>query len=72
MIIYKRNFDENRQIYFLTKEESFLKYMKILEKGSNIINYKVNDELIYSKILEVTKYKKFFRGGLFLFFRAWD
>ena len=33
MIIYKRNFDKNRRIYFLIKEEIvFIKYMEILEK----------------------------------------
>ena len=34
MIIYKRNFEENRRIYFLVKEEKILiKYMEILEKS---------------------------------------
>ena len=41
MIIYIKNFDENRRIYFLTKEKIkekvFIKYMKILDKVSNII-----------------------------------
>ena len=33
MVIYKRNFDENRLFYFLIKEEKvFIKYMEILEK----------------------------------------
>ena len=33
MIIYKGDFDENRCIYFLTKEEIvFIEYMEILEK----------------------------------------
>ena len=37
MILYKRNFEENRCIYFLIKEEKvFIKYMEILEKVSNI------------------------------------
>ena len=50
MIIYKRNFDENRHIYFLIKEENvFIKYIEILEKVSNIIKTKFNSELIYSK-----------------------
>ena len=34
MIIYKRNFEENRRIYFLVKEEKILiEYMEILEKS---------------------------------------
>ena len=34
LVIYKRNFDENRWIYFLIKEEkTFIKYMEILEKS---------------------------------------
>ena len=34
LVIYKRNFDENRWIYFLIKEEkAFIKYMEILEKS---------------------------------------
>ena len=38
MIIHKRNFHENRRIYFLIKEEKvFIKYMELLEKVSNII-----------------------------------
>ena len=41
MIIYG-NFDESRQIHFLIKEESFLKYMKILEEVSNITKLIVN------------------------------
>ena len=50
MIIYKRNFDENRHIYLLIKEENvFIKYIEILEKVSNIIKTKFNSELIYSK-----------------------
>ena len=50
VIMYKRSFDENRHIYFLIKQEKvFIKYMKILEKISNIINQKFNSELIYSK-----------------------
>ena len=50
MIIHKRNFDENRQIYlFIEKEKGFVKYMKILEKVRNIIKNKFNRELIYSK-----------------------
>ena len=33
MIIYKKNFKENRRIYFLIKEENiFPKYMEVLEK----------------------------------------
>ena len=34
MIIYERNFDENKHIYFL---KLFIEYMEILEKVSNII-----------------------------------
>ena len=50
MFIYKRNFDENRRIYFLIKKEKvFIRYMKILEKIRNIIKNKFNSELIYSK-----------------------
>ena len=45
MIIYKRNFDENRRIYFLIKiEKVFNKYMEILEKVRNIIKSKFNSE----------------------------
>ena len=48
--IYKRNFDENRLIHLLIKEEKiFLKYIEILEKVSNIIKREFNSELIYSK-----------------------
>ena len=41
MIIYKRNFDENRHIYFLIKEgKIFIKYREILEilKTNLIVN----------------------------------
>ena len=56
MILYKRNFDENRLIYFLTKKENvFIKYMEILEKVSNISKNKFNSELIY-----ITKHLKAF------------
>ena len=42
MIIYKRNFDENRHIYFLIKKEKvFIKYMEFLERVSNIIKKKL-------------------------------
>ena len=45
MIIYKRNFDENRRVYFLIKiEKVFNKYMEILEKVRNIIKRKFNSE----------------------------
>ena len=48
--IYKRNFDENRRIYFLIeKEKVFIKYMKILQKVKNIIKNKFNSELTYSR-----------------------
>ena len=34
LVIYKRNFDENRRIYFLIKEKkAFIKYMESLEKS---------------------------------------
>ena len=48
MIIYKRNFDENRRIYFLIKEEKvkYIKYMDILEKVRNIIKNKFNSKHI--------------------------
>ena len=50
IIIYERNIDENRHIYFLIKEEKvFIKYMDILEKVSNVIKSKYNSELICSK-----------------------
>ena len=60
MIIYKRNFDKNRHIYFLIKEEKvFIKYMKTLEKVSKIIENKSNSELIYSKkYIKAEKKKK--------------
>ena len=46
MIIYKRNFNENRHIYFVIKKENmFIKYMDILEKVRNIIKNKF--EIIY-------------------------
>ena len=39
MIKYTINFDENRRISLLIKEEKlFVKYVEILEKVSNIIN----------------------------------
>ena len=38
MILYKKDFDESRSIYFLIKEENvFIKYVKILEKVRNIV-----------------------------------
>ena len=50
MIMYKRNFDESRQIcFFIQKEKVFVKYMKILEKVRNIIKSKFNRNLIYSE-----------------------
>ena len=60
MITYKRNFDENRQIYFfIEKEKFFIKYMKILEKARNIIKINCNRELIYNeKYLETEKINK--------------
>ena len=58
MIIYKRNFDENRHIYFLIKK-ILIKYTKILEKVRNIIKNKFNSELLYSeKYLKVEKQNK--------------
>ena len=50
MIMYKRNFDESRQIcFFIQKVKVFVKYMKILEKVRNIIKSKFNRNLIYSE-----------------------
>ena len=49
MIIYKRNFDQNRRIYFLIKEEVFIKYMEILEKISNIIKKNLTVNLYVRK-----------------------
>ena len=50
MIIYKRNIDKNRCIYFLIKEvKVFIKYMEILEKVSNIIKNEFKSDLMYSK-----------------------
>ena len=41
MIIYKRNFDENRHIYFFIKQEKvFIKYLEIFEKIRKIIKKK--------------------------------
>ena len=38
MIIYVRNFNENRRIYFSVKDENVcVKYVEILEEVSNII-----------------------------------
>ena len=49
MIIHKRNFDGNRRIYFLIKEEKvFIEYTESLEKVSNIIKNKFNNEPTYS------------------------
>ena len=48
MVIPKRNFDENRRIYFLIKKEKvFIKYMEIYNI-SNIIKSKFDGELLYS------------------------
>ena len=60
MVIYKRNLDKNRRIYFLIQEEKiFTKYKKILEKVRNIIKSKFNSKLIYSKkYLKAEKKKK--------------
>ena len=42
MIIYKRNFDENRHIYFFIKQEKvFIKYVEIFEKIRKIIKKKI-------------------------------
>ena len=49
-IIYKRNFDENKSICVLIKEEKkFIRDMGILENVSNMIRNKFNSEVIYSK-----------------------
>ena len=67
MIIYKRNFDENGSIYFLTKEEKvFIKYMEALVKVINITKNKFNSEFIYSKkYLKTEKKKKTTQKGHF-------
>ena len=69
IIIYKRNFDENKHLYFLIKEGAvFIKYMEILEKIRNIIKNKFNTKLIYSKKYlkpEKNKYKR--RLSVFLY-----
>ena len=50
MIIYERNFDENRRVYFfIEKEKVFIKHLKILEKVRNITKNKFDKELIYSE-----------------------
>ena len=50
MSLCKRNFDENRSIYFLKKKKKvFIKYREYLEKVSNIIKNKFNNELIIVK-----------------------
>ena len=50
MIIYKRNFDENRYIYFFLKQENvFINYMEIFEKVGKIIKKNFNNELVFSK-----------------------
>ena len=49
IIIYKRNFDEDRHIFNKKKENVFIKYMKILENVTNIIKKIFNSELTYSK-----------------------
>ena len=52
MIKHKRNFDENRRIYFLIKEEKdLIKYMEILEKVSNIIR---NNIFFYKTVTRLT------------------
>ena len=65
MIIYKTNFDENRCIYFLIKEEkSFIKYMENLEKVRNIIKNKFNSAFIYSKKYLKAGKKQNTKGGI--------
>ena len=66
MIIHKRNFDRNKHIYFLIKEEKvFIEYTESLEKVSNIIKNKFNNQPTYiNKYLKVEtvlfrNYKKF-------------
>ena len=50
MSIYERYFDKTKSMYFTIKDEKlFDKYMKITEKGSNMIKNKFNSELIYYK-----------------------
>ena len=64
MIMYKRNFDGNRSIYFLMKDKKvFIRYMEVLEKVSNIIKSKFNNELLYSKKHLKPKKKINAKGG---------
>ena len=50
MLIYKTNFDENRHINFLIKEQKvFIKHMENLQKVSNNIKKKLNSEFIHIK-----------------------
>ena len=52
MSMYKRYFDKTNCMYFMIEDEKlFDKYMKNLEKVSNIIKkMKFNGELMYNKI----------------------
>ena len=43
MIIYKRNFEENRLFF---KKKFFIKNMEILEKVEGIIKKKINSEVM--------------------------
>ena len=55
MIIYIRNFHENRHIYFLIKEEKvFIKYMEISERVSNIIKTNLIVNLFRVKVISLS------------------
>ena len=60
MILYKKDFDESRSIYFLIKEENvFIKYVKILEKVRNIVKANLIVSLyIVKKYLKAEKTNK--------------
>ena len=68
MIMYKRNFDENRKIYFfIEKEKVFMKYLKVLEKVRNIIKNIFNRKLMHSKkyLKDVIRNKHIRRFSMF-------
>ena len=46
MNLYKRNFDENKQIHFFIEKKGFNRYLKTLEKLRNIIKNNFNRELL--------------------------
>ena len=64
MIIYKRNFDENRHIFCQEKKRKFQIYGNFRKVG-NIIKKKFNNEFIYSKNhLKAERKRYFFKLGL--------